>query len=163
MARNLTVIDPRLRPLTKSGREIDGFRLSGFMVELGLKRSLKLGLGMFGAADLPPLVEMRIDGLGSRKLQTYEEDRILACRMVQFVRQQLIDHKVNVHGACVPDSGGEHDLIGDRLAGGAPLRGLVSIEVKCRRLWSEAGCGGSNISSSNSSALALPLSLAFWY
>lgn len=90
------------------------------------------------AADLPAILDMRLDRLGVRQLQTHHHDRVLAVRIATYVREQLLDHGVNLQKAIVADAGGEHDMIGDVVRRGH-IQGLVSIVLKCRRLWSEKG------------------------
>ena len=132
-------LDPRSRTdLRKNGRPVDGFRLAGRLAELAIKRSLVWALGALFAADLPATIDMRLDRLGVRQLKTHHEDRVLAVRIANYVREQLVDHGVNIREAIVADSGGEHDMIGD-VVRRAYIQGKVSIELKCRRLWSEKG------------------------
>ena len=124
--------------LMKNKRRVDSFRLTGRLAELGIKRSLVWVIGTLCAVDLPGTIDMRLDRLGVRKLRTHHEDRQLAVRIAQYVRKELIDHGVNITDAIVGDSGGEHDMIGEAVC--RPyIKGKVSIELKCRRLWSEAG------------------------
>ena len=136
MARPLDVRERT--DLTKNKRPVDAFRLVGYLAELALARSLVAGVGSLCAADLPNTIEMRLDKLGVRDMRTRHEDRLLAVRIAKFVRAQLVDHGINVVEAIVPDSTGEHDLIGDAVHRDY-IRGQVSIELKCRRLWSEQG------------------------
>ena len=132
-------LDVRSRTdLTKNQRPVDAFRLVGRLAEHALARSLVAGVGSLCAADLPNTIEMRLDKLGVRDMKTHHEDRVLAVRIARFVRAQLVDHGINVVEAIVPDSTGEHDLIGDAVHRDY-IRGQVSIELKCRRLWSEQG------------------------
>ena len=132
-------LDPRLRlDLKNNWRLADPFRLVGRLTELAIKRSLSVGLGALSAVDLPARIEMRLDRLGVRQLQAHHDDRVLDVNIATYVREQLADHGVNVQQAIVADAGGEHDMIGD-VVRRCHIHGQVFIELKCRRLWSEAG------------------------
>ena len=139
----MSVLDPNLANLYKDGRLVDGFRVASRVVELALKQMLSVGVQGLRAQNLPATISLCLDRpRGTSLVQVHPADRDVALRIARHVRVKLHASGWSVVGALVKDAGGqgnEHDLVVDEVAESDAPRGLVSCELKCRRLWSESG------------------------
>ena len=127
--------------LFKGGRPVDSFRIVGFLAEIALKMSLKVGLTALSTSDLPPHVNLRLDRRGDCDVQAFDDDRDLAVTIATAVRLKLHRSGFAVKDAVNRDNGAEHDLILDVVdiePAGAVYK-FVSGELRCRRIYSEAG------------------------
>ena len=140
VAHSKPPLDPKVDTFYKNKRLVDQFRVVGRVAELGVKSSLK-GLQGLRPHHLPATISMGVDHRGERDVQVHPEDREMAVRITRHVRARMGQANLSLQGAIVkePDSTGEHDMVVDRVADGEGDPGLVSTEMKCRRLWSEAG------------------------
>ena len=130
-------------PLKKDGIVVDGFRVVGRVVELAVKLSLRTGSGGLREHRLPQTITMTLDRRGAQSVQVHPEDRALAVKVARHVRLQLMRNGLNLSDAIVKemDTSGEHDCIADMVKDDSECDevGRLSIEIKCRRLWSEQG------------------------
>ena len=98
-------------------------------------------------AHLPCAVPFHLDYRGDSLVKSYEEDRELAVKIAKHLRPKLHAARLSIVSAVQKERCsdgtliGEHDLVleevGDEFEEGP--EGLVSAEIKCRRLYSEAG------------------------
>ena len=137
----MRVLDPLQETFYKGKKIVDSFRVTGRLAEVALKMSLQIGMAGVQSADLPATISMRLDRLGEREVQVHPGDRDLAIRIARHVRDKLMSARLNLQSAVVSEPGttGEHDGILDSMRDDIRGAGLVSLELKCRRLWSEAG------------------------
>ena len=96
--------------------------------------------------DLPKHIPLKLDGYGQRDVWTKAGDRRLALVVYRAVRMKLSSMGLELYKACVEvrnGSGGkigEHDMLCEIVSVADPaLRGLISVELKLRTLWSLAG------------------------
>ena len=146
MARR--VLDPRSLLLKKDGRVFDSFRVGGRVSELALTASLEIGFHGVRLCDLPPTITMHLDPPHNRsQIQVHHKDREMGLAVATHLRARLhasgwcllkaLVKAEDVNGVFL----GEHDAVVDQIVGGAAgVRGLVSMELKCRRLYSHSGC-----------------------
>ena len=140
----MPVFDPKLTRLFKNGRVVDGFRVAGRVAELALKETLRTGVSGLAVGDLPSSIPLKLDDVGDALVRVTLADATAAVGVAQHVRCKLHGAGWAVVGAVVAENSdkgaflGEHDLIVDEVKT-HDGRGLVSCEVKCRRLYSEAG------------------------
>lgn len=138
----MSVLDPKRLSLWKNGRPVDGFRVTGRVVELALKTSLQTGIRGLRPSDLPGAIRLKLDSRrGNPLVQVHPEDRDAAVHVARHVREKLHTAGWSLVNAVQEEEGGdgEHDLILDKVGDEEGPRGLVSGELKCRRLWSDAG------------------------
>ena len=98
-------------------------------------------------AHSPRAVPFHLDYRGASLVKSYEEDRELAVKIAKHLRPKLHAARLSIVSAVQKERCsdgtliGEHDLVleevGEEFEEGP--EGLVSAEIKCRRLYSEAG------------------------
>ena len=131
--------------LRVDGEKLDTFRVTGFVTELALKVSKRVGCSTLQARHLPGSIVVRLDHRGRRPVRVYDENRDLAVTVAKALRkdihaaglemcQGLLEVK-NAAGKRV----GEHDLTLEFVDTPAAPAGILSAEVKLRRLYSENG------------------------
>ena len=134
-------VDPKLeRDLFKDGSQVDGFRVMGVVVEIALYLTLVTGLRSLRPGLLPATVPMTLDGRGRSDVVVHTEDRERAVHLARHLRVKLHEQRFGVVRARQREKKKEHDLVLYEItaeAGGAD--GLISCEMKCRRLGSEEG------------------------
>ena len=134
-------VDPKQESgLFKDGRRVDGFRVMGVVAEMALQQTLVTGLRSLRPGMLPATVSMTLDGRGRRDVVVHTEDRERAVHLARHLRVKLHEQRFGVLRARQSEGEKEHDLVLDEITaevGGA--EGLISCELKCRRLWSEEG------------------------
>ena len=125
---------------------MEGCRVGGRIAELALKASLETGLLGLGVGDLPSTIQVTLDEpRGNCCVQVHHADREMGLAVAKHVRSKLhaagwamlraIVKEEDVNGNLL----GEHDAVVDKILGSSGPRGLVSLELKCRRLYSPAG------------------------
>ena len=141
------------RSLKAGGAKVDSFRVSCILAEDALKASLKHGNSALAPKHLKMgSVEMALDDLGVCDVRVHEENRQLAVAIAKRVNVDLQAHGLRLYDAIVrvdKPSGkkwGDHDLLAHVSTGpyGAvpdarTPTGLLSGEMRCRRLRSNAG------------------------
>ena len=133
-------LDPKLLDLYCGGDKVDGFRVTGLVAESALQQTLKTNLRSLTPDLLPQAVEFDLDRRGRQMIKVHPEDRERAVDLARHLRLKLHEKSLGVVGAVVKECGGEHDLVLDEITGamGGP-QGFISCELKCRRIYSEAG------------------------
>lgn len=137
-----TILDPKATALLKNGLPVDGFRIMGRLVETALQLIRTYGVRGLRPEHLPGHVQFDLQRRGSSLVRSYPEDRGLATQVAKHLRQKMRDNNFGMVDAVVkqPQSNGkEHDLLLEELGDGDGPEGLVSAEIKCRRLYSENG------------------------
>ena len=140
----MPVLDPKLVALVKDGFPVDGFRVMGRVDEFAVRTSMRTGLQGLRTSDLPASISLRLDVRGESPVQVHNEDRNTAIEVARHVRTKLLAGGWNLVSAMVAEKDGgrlkgEHDMVLDLVSADAGPRGMVSAELKCRRLVSEAG------------------------
>jgi hypothetical protein len=139
--------------LKAGGERVDSFCVSCLLAEYALKASLKYGNSALAANHLKmESVEMTLDNLGVRAVKVHEENRQLAVVIAKRVNADLFSHGLRLRDAIVrvdkPNGRkwGDHALLAHVFTGpyGAvpderTPKGLLSGELRCRRLRSDAG------------------------
>jgi hypothetical protein len=133
-------LDYKSVALYKDGRVVDSFRVTGLVAELALKSSKKVGITALKPQHLPHHVSWELDGRGEQEVIVHEENRTLAVEVAKAVRVKLHQEGFEVQGVLE----GKHDLVVEMVVGAdgrlpAQPCGLISVELKLRRIWSEAG------------------------
>ena len=127
--------------------------MAGFAAEEALKAFRTTGLGLSGLADadLPPDVAVTLDQLGERRAACHQADRTLGLSVAKALRVKLHTLGLEMAAAIVDVKAngrkrGARDLVCEIVAdglGGMPSprhpSGMLSVELKLLRLWSEAG------------------------
>ena len=142
----MRVLDPGKDDIYKEGGVVDAFPVTGRVVELAIKQSLKAGLAGTVPGALPATIPFRLDRLGNRQVLVPETSKPLAVRIARHLRGQFISARVNLQAAVVPELGslGEHDGIGDLVRDDAKDSGLTSIKSNvgtCGRRRGRTTCG----------------------
>ena len=96
----MRVLDPDREDIYKEGEVVDAFRVTGRVVELAIKESLKAGLAGTVPGALPATVPFRLDRLGNRQVLALETSKLLAVRIARHLRGQFISARVNFAGCC---------------------------------------------------------------
>ena len=139
-------------PLTARGRAVDSFCMTGFAAEAALKKSRVVGLSALKPQDLHGEIEVQLDHRGWRRVMVHDENRRVAVAVARQVRADLHRCGFEMVAPCVGVTDarsravGEHDLVveivttpdGKATDGECPS-GFLSVELRCRRVWSEAG------------------------
>lgn len=139
-------------PLTARGRAVDSFCMTGFAAEAALKKSRVVGLSALKPQDLPGEIEVQLDHRGWRRVMVHDENRRVAVAVARQVRADLHRCGFEMVAACVGVTDarsrvvGEHDLVVEivttpdgKATDGEYPSGFLSVELRCRRVWSEAG------------------------
>ena len=128
--------------LFKDGRVVDSFRMTGVVVEIALKKSKLVGATALRPEHLPDQITLRLDGRGEKDIMVFEENRILAVVVAKALRAKLHTQGFEIQGAKVD----KHDLVIEQVVdanGNVPSAlhpaGLISVEIKLRRIHSQAG------------------------
>ena len=137
------MLDYKAETLWKNGRKVDSLRVAGLLAEVALKASTRSGLSALTTGDLPSCVDMNLDGRrGQREVQAYEADRVLAVNVARAVRVRLHKFGFELMDVVSRGGGGQRDMVLEvvdpELSGGCQLK-RISCELRCRRLWSQAG------------------------
>ena len=127
--------------------EVEQLTVVGVLVEQAMKIARDKGVSLSGLEprDLPGSVELKLDGYrGAKAVCCFEDDRELALKIARAVRfrlsrlgLQLVQALVRVDNASGTKIG-EHDMIMEIVSEDA-IRLHLSVEIKVRRLWSDAG------------------------
>ena len=139
--------------LKSSGRKVDGFCVSCLLAEYALVESIKHGNSALATKHLTMTsVEMTLDNLGLRSVKVHDENREMAVAIAKRVNADLSSHGLRLRSARVQvnkpngKKWGDHDMVADVITGpyGAvpderTPKALMSGELRCRRLWSDAG------------------------
>jgi hypothetical protein len=145
----MSALDYKHLPLTARGRAVDSFCMTGFTAEAALKKSRVVGLSALRPQDLPGEIEVQLDRRGWKRVMVHDENRRLAVAVAKQVRADLHRHVV---ATCVAVTDarsravGEHDLVVEivttpegKATDGEYPSDFLSVELRCRRVWSEAG------------------------
>ena len=123
---------------------VNSFCMTGFAAETACKVSRQVGCSTLEARHLPTALELTLDGRGKRLVLLHDENRALGVKVAKHVRSSLhgfglemVDAQVEVRKG--NRKIGEHDLVMELVAESAGVAGFFSVELKCRRIWSEAG------------------------
>ena len=141
----MAVLDHRTVKLHKDGRVVDFFRVAGRVTELALQKQMTTGIGGLRAADLPATVSLNLDARGASTILVRPRERDIALEFARHVRCKLHASGWSVVSALARECSnagaflGEHDLVVDKVRDEDGPRGLVSCELKCRRLYSDKG------------------------
>ena len=144
---------PNARALRIKGEVVTSMVMAGFAAEEALKAFRTTGLGLSGLqdVDLPPDVSVTLDQLGERRVACHQADRAIGLSVAKAVRVKLHSLGLEMAAAIVDVKAngrkrGAHDLVCEIVAnglGGMPgprhPSGMLSVELKLRRLWSETG------------------------
>lgn len=153
LALTMSVLDYKEQKLYVNQQEVTALTMVGLLVEavFRLSRSRRVGVSGIASWDLPLCLPVTLDRRGERRVRTYEADRSTAVAVGKEVRAKLHHLGLEMVAACQQVRGshgkvGEHDLVMEVVAdedGNVPdarmPAGLLSVEVNCRRLWSESG------------------------
>lgn len=143
----------RSRPLYGNGLLVTALTMVGLAAEEALKVSKESAVAVGGVTerDLPASIDMKLDKLGARRVICHEADRKLGVKVASAVRVKLHALGLEVSDVVldVIENGkkqGAHDLVCKIVTdgqGGAPgsrhPTGPLSVELKCRHLYSEEG------------------------
>ena len=140
-------INYREEDLEINGLEVEQLTVVGVLVERAMKIARDKGLSLSGLEprDLPGSVELKLDGYRDAKpVCCFEDDRELALKIARALRfklsrlgLQLVQALVRVDNAFGKKIG-EHDMIMEIVSEDG-VRLHLSVEIKVRRLWSDAG------------------------
>jgi hypothetical protein len=135
MAPSLDYKD-RCRPLYVNGWLVTALTMVGLAAEEALKVSKKRAVAVGGVTerDLPATLDVKLDRLGTRKVNCHEADRRRGVEVASAVRIKLHALGLEVSHVVLDVTDGK---------GGAPdprhPTGPLSVELKCRHLYSDAG------------------------
>jgi hypothetical protein len=152
MAPSLDYKD-RCRPLYVNGWLVTALTMVGLAAEEALKVSKKRAVAVGGVTerDLPATLDVKLDRLGTRKVNCHEADRRRGVEVASAVRIKLHALGLEVSHVVLDviqngQKQGCHDLVCKIVTdgkGGAPdprhPTGPLSVELKCRHLYSDAG------------------------
>ena len=131
-----------------NGLSVSSLTITGVLAEKIANIAREKGINPSGLIeeDLPKQIFLKLDGYGQRDVWTKAGDRRLALVVYRAVRMKLSSMGLELYKACVEvrnGSGGkigEHDMLCEIVSVADPaLRGLISVELKLRLLWSLAG------------------------
>ena len=148
----MVVLDYKAAQLMANGREVDSFRISGFLAEDALVASLHEGVVALAEKHLGEEVMVNLDSRGRCAVKAFDENRRLAVEIARRVRTDLHFHGLELRqakGEVANSQGrrlGDHDMVA-RVVMNSDLtipddrtpKGLLSGELRCRRLWSDSG------------------------
>ena len=162
-------LDYRTASLKAQGRDVDSFCVSSFLAEDALVASLQHGPVALAERHLGQEVVVNLDRRGRCPVQVFDENRRLAVSVGKAVRADLHKHGLELKRAKVEVRGaggrrlGDHDMIAQvvmnsdmSLPDDRTPSGLLSGELRCRRLWSESGRNAFRSASHKESDFELP-------
>ena len=162
-------LDYHTDSLKAQGRDVDSFCVSGLLAEDALVASLQHGPVALAEKHLGQEVVVNLDRRGRCPVKVLDENRRLAVRVAKTVRADLHKHGLELKRAKVPVRGpggrrlGDHDMIAQvvmnsdlSLPDERTPSGLLSGELRCRRLWSESGRNVFRTASHKEADLELP-------
>lgn len=141
------LLDYRKDELYINGLQVRRLTMVGLLAENvpGIAREKKVGASGVSSEHLPDFLKVSLDGFsGQKSVRCDGGDKTLAVEVAKAVRGRLcggkleldlVDSVVPVHrgGRRV----GDHDMLMECVSGS--LRGLLSAELKVRRLWELSG------------------------
>ena len=134
-------------PLSIGRRKVDSFCMTGLAAEFGFSVSHEVGCSTLAARHMPTSLELNLDHRGKTHVLLHDENRSLGVKVAKHVRCRLhsfglefVDAQVEVH-APTGKKLGEHDMVMELVAedGAEAATGFFSVELRCRRVWSENG------------------------
>ena len=142
-------LDYKSGTLYINGIVVNALTVVGVLVELMFQISSRqcINFPAFEERDLPDWVLLNLDGhRGEKKVLCYDADRALAIRLGKLIRVKLSSCNLEVKLVCVDvkvrgKKEGEHDLICEVVGGPGSdqVRQYLSVEIKLRMLYSDAG------------------------
>jgi hypothetical protein len=139
------------RPKLKSnGIDVTRLTVVGLLAEKAIKicRSKRVGKIALCEKHLPDAVTMTLDGKrGTPEVMCHPDDKVLAVAVAKAVRQKMHSLGLEMVQALLEvkmddERVGDHDVIYevvDVSCVGEEVEGFLSVEVKCRHLWSPKG------------------------
>ena len=162
-------LDYKTAALKAGGRDVDSFCISGFLAEDALVASLEHGVAALAERHLGEDVVVNLDGKGRCAVRVFDENRRLAVSIAKRVRADLHKHGLELKRAKVEVASpggrrlGDHDMIAQvvtnsdlSLPDERTPAGLLSGELRCRRLWSESGRNAFRAASQKEADFELP-------
>ena len=133
--------------LKNNGLEVNRLTVVGLLVEKAPKicRSKRVGASALSAEHLPDVLCMSIDGMrGNQEIRCFADDKALAVSVSRAVRTKMHSLGLEMVEALVEVKMGgrrvgDHDMVYEIVDCCAALSGYLSVELKCRHLYSEVG------------------------
>ena len=144
------ILDFRKEKLCINGLQIGRLTMAGLLAERvpNIARQKLVGYSGISGEHLPAFLDLTLDGFeGNRKVRCDILDSMLAVSVAKTVRSRLCRGRLglDIVDAMIPvcrrnKKVGEHDMIMEFVCEGpGGLTGLLSVELKLRRLWGTEG------------------------